>query len=138
MTKNEAKRIGMALAITATIFIGGFLFVNDLKLPMSSIVGMSEAENMRSVESRRMTFEKGKTYAISEVFDPDKREIIAAIESKTKDRILLITVMEDGSLKVRTGVEPGPLAGGGMIYILKLKNGHWELFDDGSIRGWIS
>jgi hypothetical protein len=47
MTKTEAKRIGIALVITAMILIPGIFFVTGVSLPLAEIVGMSEAENIR-------------------------------------------------------------------------------------------
>jgi hypothetical protein len=47
MTKTETRRIGIALALTAVIFVAGFFFIAAVSLPMVECVGLSDVENIK-------------------------------------------------------------------------------------------
>ena len=47
MTKREAKRVGIALGITALILVPGFFFVTGVSLPMGEGINVTPAENIR-------------------------------------------------------------------------------------------
>jgi hypothetical protein len=92
----------------------------------------------RGIQISRMNFEPQKTYKLDEITNPDKLEIINIIKSQTDEEIIWINAISAAEIEVMTGVIRGPLDGGGNVYILKFHAGKWILFDDGSIRSWVS
>lgn len=71
----------------------------------------------------------------SRLSDADVKHIAAIVRAETTQTILTIELQRDGTVQVSTGVQRGPLDGGGNLYTLKRTFRGWKIISRGM---WIS
>ena len=59
--------------------------------------------------------------------DADRKLITALVQKETTESILKIEQQGDGTVQVFTGVQRGPLDGGGKLFTLKLTFRGWKI-----------